>query len=400
MSATVYHPWLHRLAVVTACAALLLTIASGALVTTKDAGMAFADYPSSDGHNMLLYPWFRSAGAKFLEHGHRLAGVVIGLLSIALVVVAFVQEPRRWVKLLASGVLIAVIAQGLLGGQRVLLNERGLAFIHGSFAALVFALMATAATVTSRGWLNAGRTTNAPEPTSATSAACCSMTSFGICGGLKVLSLAACVVIYLQYVLGGLVRHRGMHLYEHVGFAALAAILGLLLAAGARRSRLPWLQRPAIALVLLIVVQLALGAGAWVTRFGFNGLGLDGYVPVHDSPLQVSVRTSHVLVGMLLFMTTVVTTIRIFRLSRTMFDAALVDLKNGSAALPPMESARPESTGPAFDHAADRPSRSFDRTSATAGFRTHPSSPQPVLSGVVPAALPVTVSPALTGGVR
>src|SRR6478672_8800440 len=139
-------PWLHRLAVLTVSLALL-PILMGALVTTKDAGMAFPDWPNSDGHNMLFYPWLKSAGAKFLEHGHRLAGIVIGLASIALVVVARRSEPRGWVRGLAYGVLTAVVAQGILGGQRVLLDERRLAFVHGSFAALVLALMATVAVV-------------------------------------------------------------------------------------------------------------------------------------------------------------------------------------------------------------------------------------------------------------
>jgi cytochrome c oxidase assembly protein subunit 15 len=97
MTASPETRWLHRLAVLTACVALL-PILMGALVTTKDAGMAFPDWPSSDGHNMLSYPWLKSAGAKFLEHGHRLAGVLIGLTSMALAVVAWYSEPRRWVR--------------------------------------------------------------------------------------------------------------------------------------------------------------------------------------------------------------------------------------------------------------------------------------------------------------
>src|SRR6185295_2646229 len=74
--------WLHPLAVLTACVALL-PILVGAVVTTKDAGMAFRDWPSSDGYHMFLYPWLESAGNKFMEHGHRLGGIVIGLSSMA-----------------------------------------------------------------------------------------------------------------------------------------------------------------------------------------------------------------------------------------------------------------------------------------------------------------------------
>jgi cytochrome c oxidase assembly protein subunit 15 len=284
-------PWLHRLAVLTACVALV-PILLGALVTTKDAGMAFPDWPSSDGHNMLFYPWLKSAGAKFLEHGHRLAGIVIGLASIALVVVARQREPRAWVRGLTYAVLAAVIAQGILGGQRVLLDERRLAFVHGSFAALVLALMATLAVVTSRAWFDPSpRGTRAPT------------------GRLKLLAIATCGCIFVQYVLGGLLRHRGMVLYEHVGFAIVTALMTIWLAMSAAASGALWLRGPAACLALLTIIQLALGAGAGVTKFGFGG-----YVAVYGSLLQDVVRTSHVLCGMLLFVTSVVLAVRAARL--------------------------------------------------------------------------------------
>jgi cytochrome c oxidase assembly protein subunit 15 len=283
--------WLHRLAVLTACVALL-PILMGALVTTKDAGMAFPDWPSSDGHNMLFYPWLKSAGAKFLEHGHRLAGVLIGLASMALAAAAWRLELRRWVRYLSYGVLAAVIAQGILGGQRVRLDERGLAFVHGSFAALVLALMAGVAVVTSAGWRSAGSgAVHRPS------------------GGLQFLAFAASACVFVQYVLGGLLRHRGMALYEHLGFAFVAAIMVVWLAMSAAASGIAWLRRPAVSIALLTFAQLALGAGAWVTKFGFGG-----YVAVYGSLIQDVTRTSHVLCGMAMFVTTVVLTVRIVRL--------------------------------------------------------------------------------------
>ncbi len=287
------NPWLHRIAMMTACVALL-PILMGALVTTKDAGMAFPDWPSSDGHNMLLYPWLQSAGAKFLEHGHRLAGILIGLASIALATAAWRLEQRGWVRFLAYVVLAAVVVPGLRGGQRVRLDERGLAFVHGSFAALVLALMAGVAVVTSRTWHAA----SARDVRSSLAR-------------LRWVALATCVVVFVQYVLGGLLRHRGMALYEHLGFAFVAALMVIWLAMSATASGVAWLRAPAAALVLLTIAQLALGAGAWITKFGF-----DGYVAVYGSALQVVVRTSHVLCGMLLFVMAVVLTVRIARLHR------------------------------------------------------------------------------------
>ena len=92
-----YHPALFWLAATTAATALL-PIVVGALVTTKGAGMAFRDWPTSDGQGMLSYPWLSSAGDKFIEHGHRLAGITIGCVSIAFALCAWLLESRRWVR--------------------------------------------------------------------------------------------------------------------------------------------------------------------------------------------------------------------------------------------------------------------------------------------------------------
>lgn len=294
-------PWLHRLAVLTVATAVL-PIFFGAMTTTKDAGMAFPDWPSSDGHNLVLYPWLRSVGDKFLEHGHRLAGVVIGLCSIALVVVAAVRERRGWVQALAGVVLLCVIAQGLLGGQRVLLNDRGLAFVHGSFAVLVFGLMGAMATVTSAGWqsiatapvvdIESRPVTRSPSR-------------------LKWLVAGTLCVLFVQYVLGGLVRHRGMVLYEHAGFALIAFLLSVFSAGGAVFSNMAWLRGPAFLLVLAVTGQVFLGLGAWATRFGMPGI-VD--VPVAQSSAQVFFRTAHVLGGMTVFLATTILWLRVWRL--------------------------------------------------------------------------------------
>lgn len=290
MTEPAYNPWLHRLAVLTACVALL-PIGMGALVTTKGAGMAFRDWPTSDGYGMLSYPWWQSVGDKFLEHGHRLAGMAIGLASIALCLAAAWAERRKWVKALAVIALLSVIAQGLLGGQRVRLDARGLAFVHGSFAALVFGLLAGIAVVTSRRWRDAA-----------------AIGSSRSLAPLRVLAIATAACVFTQYVLGGLLRHQGLAPRQHVGFAFVAALMVVWLALAAMASGIDWFRTPAAILAVTTLVQLGLGAGAWFTKFG-----LGDQVAVVGSPLQVVLRTSHVLVGMLLFATTVVLAVRIGR---------------------------------------------------------------------------------------
>ncbi|MSR57424.1 MAG: hypothetical protein EXS05_07110 [Planctomycetaceae bacterium] len=291
MTESAYNPWLHRVAVLTACVALL-PIGMGALVTTRDAGMAFRDWPTSDGYGMFSYPWLQSVGDKFLEHGHRLAGVLIGLASIALCVAAAFAERRNWVKALAVVALLAVIAQGLLGGQRVRLDARGLAFVHGSFAALVYALLASIAVVTSRRWRDAA-----------------TIGSGHSLAPLQVLAIATAVCVFVQYVLGGLLRHQGLAPGEHLGFAFIAALMVVWLALAATASGIHWFRAPAAILAVATLAQLGLGAGAWFTKFGFGD-----QVAVHGSPMQVAMRTSHVLMGMLLFATTIVLAVRVCRM--------------------------------------------------------------------------------------
>jgi cytochrome c oxidase assembly protein subunit 15 len=261
--------------------------------------MAFLDWPSSDGQNMLLYPFLKDLAAgrtdKFVEHGHRLAGMLIGLLSIGLAGVAWRNEPRRWVRLCACLVLAGVIVQGLLGGVRVLRDDPRMALVHGSFAALVFTLMAVTATITGRRWKETAARTDLRRPSRL----------------LKGLSLAAPVVILLQYAIGGLVRHLGTALHEHLGMAVVAVVLVLAAGHVAFHRGDRSLRRPAVLMTLVAVVQVLLGAGAWITRFGLASLD---YVAVHQSLEQTIFRTPHMVVGMLLFMTSVLLAVWVRRL--------------------------------------------------------------------------------------
>lgn len=297
MNPSTYNPWLHRLALSTVCVALV-TLVAGALVTSKNAGMAFRDWPTSDGHNMLTYPWladFARDWDKFLEHGHRLAGMLIGLWSIGLVWFITRNEPRRWVKLAAVGVLVGVILQGLLGGFRVWLDERGLAMLHGAFAACVFSLMAVVATALSRTWVTAKER----------------FTDVRL-SAVRSLALMTVGVLAIQYILGGLIRHKGTGLHEHLGLGILALLIVTTNAIVAHRSGIVWLRRSAWLLLAIVLVQVALGGAAWITKFGF---GTTGYVAVADSIQQIVFRTAHTVVGILVFMTAVVHAARVLRVS-------------------------------------------------------------------------------------
>ena len=284
--------WLHRFAVATCCAALL-PIVVGAIVTTMKWGMAFYDWPSSDGHGMFAYPWFGSTIDKFTEHGHRLAGITIGCFSIVLAAWTWKSERRNWVCWLATGVLVGVIVQGLLGGGRGLADDPRMARLHGQFAACVLALMGTVALVTSTGWQAvSGQHPTTPSPR------------------FKTLAWSLPAVLLVQSALGGWIRHLGGGLFEHVGFALAVLVLTTCVVVLAVGHGSQWLKTNAWLLATVLVLQLSLGAAAWVTRFGWPA---SNYVAVQGAPLQVVMRTTHAVTGQLLFLASVTLAVRTLR---------------------------------------------------------------------------------------
>jgi cytochrome c oxidase assembly protein subunit 15 len=298
MTSAKYHPRLHLFACTTPLVALV-TLVAGALVTSKNAGMAFRDWPTSDGQAMLTYPWladFARDWDKFLEHGHRLAGVLIGMWSIALAGLVGWHEERTWVKLAATGVLLGVIAQGVLGGNRVWFDDRGLAMLHGLFAAVVFSGMACTATVLSRRWLTA------PEDYTGTRL-----------NAVRPAAITVMALLWLQYFLGGHVRHHGTGLHEHLGLGVLAFLAVAVNTLIAQRSGVAWLRRSAWVLQGIVLAQVALGLSAWVFKWGFAPTG---YVAVQDSIEQVASRTAHMVVGALTMSAASVHLLRVSRVAR------------------------------------------------------------------------------------
>jgi heme a synthase len=293
MNTVRYQPLLHRFAFLTMILALLPIIV-GALVTTLDAGMAFRDWPSSDGYNLFFYPWLKSAGDKFIEHGHRLAGALIGFVSIGLAGIAWKMESRKSVRWACYGVLLAVIVQGLLGGGRVRLNARDLALVHGSFAGLVFGLMTAVSVMTSRSWMESEtRTRESVSPT------------------LSGLTWIACIAIILQYLMGGFVRHLGLALHEHLAGAVLVSVLVIATTIAAHRSQNPAINGAGWLMFGFLLLQVSLGLGAWVMKFGFAPTG---YVAVVNSMPHIVLRTAHTVCGMLLFASAVALKLKTLRL--------------------------------------------------------------------------------------
>ncbi len=186
-----YNRTVHGLALITAAATFPL-IFMGGLVTSHQAGMSVPDWPNSWGYNMFTFPPSKWVGGILFEHTHRLAGVAVGLLTIALMIAAWATDRRRWMRWTAVGVFLAVCIQGAIGGLRVVLSLRDLAIVHGCAAQLFFCFIAAFCVMTSRFWAE-GRHRPADH----------------LPAVRKVLHLAigAVAITLIQLVLGAIMRH-------------------------------------------------------------------------------------------------------------------------------------------------------------------------------------------------
>jgi len=283
--------WLHRFAWLTATLTLLLPVTTGAFVTTLKAGMAFGDWPSSDGYSMLAYPLMSADRDQFAEHLHRLSGMTIGLLSMALAGFAWTTSCGRAAKCLAAGISGVVFVQGMLGGARVLLGKETLALLHGDFAAAVFSLMAVFVMVTSVGWESRSRLSS-------------------LAAGRTALAWAVitAVLMSVQYFLGGVLRHLklGWAWNLHPWFAIAPLVSVLVFAFVVRSAESAMLRRCATALVGLVVSQALLGLATWYVRYGIPSWGV---VATQESVSQVVVCSLHKVLGMLTLMTSVVSVV-------------------------------------------------------------------------------------------
>jgi len=277
----------HRLAVLTALCTIPLLFVGG-LVTTKGAGLAVPDWPTTFGYNPFLYPWSMMVGNIFYEHSHRLVASAVGLLTVVLAVALWLGEKQRWLRRLGAAALALVIAQGVVGGLRVVLLEQTLAIVHACLAQAFFALAVSLALFTSDEWRKSSPKVDVPDA-----------------GRLQRLCLITTGLVYVQVIFGAVLRHTGEMLALHLIFSTIVAVHVVLLGARIfKRHPDRQLLRPISLLSGLLLAQIILGAAAYMGKF----------VMALPDILAITVRTSHVVVGSLMLATSLVLALRSFKL--------------------------------------------------------------------------------------
>lgn len=246
----------------------------GAGVTTKDAGMVFPDWPTSDGALVNPKGWLKDSN-KTWEHGHRLIGWTVGMLAIGSVVASSRSGGA------ALGLTIAtlgmIIVQGLLGGLRVTEISRTYAMIHAIWGQLTFCMAASTALV-----VYGSGTRHMPVEVRGA--------RFYQVGGMF-----AFVAVLIQLSLGAWYRHFGSNtaLISHVLWAIVVFLMlsWLTMWTLEQYPRLQPLSFLGKSMAVLIALQMVLGGAAFLIRvMGGNWPGW----------IATLAPTAHVAVGALM----------------------------------------------------------------------------------------------------
>ena len=293
---------LHRFAKFVAGCTVLLVLA-GSLVTSTGSGLSVPDWPTSYGWNMFTFPPSKWVGGILYEHGHRLIASSVGFLTIVLAVWLWRSDPRRWMKWLGLGALGAVIAQGVLGGLTVMFFlPAPISTAHAGLAEIFFCITVAIALFTSPGWIHNydGRVIDDAS--------------------LRRFATTTTVLVYCQILVGATMRHTGaglaipdfplmfghlwpthwdpkiaVHFAHRVGALLVAVSIVSTAIAVFRHTRLGELRRPATLLLVLVAIQITLGALTVLSR------------------RDVWINSVHVVCGALVLTTSLVLTLRTWR---------------------------------------------------------------------------------------
>jgi len=281
--------WLHRYALLLACMTLFLVVA-GASVTSNEAGLSVPDWPLSYGKIMP-----EMKGGIFYEHGHRMVASTVGFMTIILAVWLWRADGRMWMKKLGLAALAGVIAQGILGGMTVLfLLPKPVSISHACLAQLFFSTTCAIALFTSQSWRRGADLVDSRGWASRPGA---------------VLWVPAAVLA--QLALGAAFRHKAVNLVPHA--AGAAVVTGVVCWAAVHLlvhyQRHDALRRTAAALLAVVLAQVFLGVGAYMSRVATAE-------DPQPMPVMVVFTVLHVAVGAVAMAMSVLTAIQVHRHAR------------------------------------------------------------------------------------
>ncbi|HEY5227466.1 MAG TPA: COX15/CtaA family protein [Opitutaceae bacterium] len=174
---------------------VFVLVTLGAFTTTIGAGMAFQDWPLSNGS---LNPdgWLSNI-AMFAEHSHRLSAGLMTTLTVILALWMWRGEERAWLRRLSYFAVALVFAQAVVGGLRVLLDHiqvesigtsvgRLFAMLHACLAQAFVCTLIAIAVACSRGWISR---------------------SVPVGAGVRKAGFACCVLLFVQLGIAAVMRH-------------------------------------------------------------------------------------------------------------------------------------------------------------------------------------------------
>lgn len=294
---------------------VFVLVALGAFTTSIGAGMAFPDWPLSNG-SVNPHGWLTELD-KFAEHSHRLSATMMGTITLIIAVWLQRTEARPWLRKLAWFAVGLVVTQGIVGGLRVLLDHLQVAMVNtsvGRLFAMLHAVLAQAFVCTlfaialacSRTWIEHRAGLHAAPA-----------------DGLRRIGRWCVGLLFAQLAIAAIVRHSfaglaiptfpmstsegallpaawDFRVFIHFTHRVMAAVIGVAVIVYAWRL----LRETAIAPVLRI---------SGVLLFGFVCLQVAFGAQIIWTGRSVVMTTGHVIVGALTLATTFLITFALHR---------------------------------------------------------------------------------------
>ena len=288
---------------------VFVLVALGAFTTSIGAGMAFSDWPLSNG-SVNPHGWLTEID-KFAEHSHRLSASVMSTVTIILAAWLWLTEERAWLRKLALFAVGLVLTQAVVGGLRVLFDNlqinlvntslgRLFAMLHAFLAQAFVCTLFAVASACSRSWIGQRRSwTGATSP------------------GLRRLGRWCVGLLFVQLSIAAVVRHSFAGLAIPT-FPLSTAEGNLLPAAWDFRVCIHFAHRlmAVVLSVALIAFVLKLWREAAPAGLRWLGLGVLGLITLQVclgaeiiwTGRSVYMTTGHVVVGALTLATTFLVT--------------------------------------------------------------------------------------------